>query len=153
LDQVNGGEMFSPTQFGLDLSFPANFFASLPLSSKADELSTNVSEPEVGPSAAKDAEAAMAAMKYVTAALTATSSPASDESLLFLTIPFSGNLLPAGACARSSIWPQAAAGRFRPVAQLTLLRTSPLRQRVNRGRDFVEQRGDIVAMAPAVMVL
>jgi hypothetical protein len=48
---------------------------------------------------------------------------------------------------------QAAAGRFRPVAQLTLLRKSPLRQRVNRGRDFVEQRGDIVAMAPAVMVL
>jgi hypothetical protein len=82
LDQVNGGETFSPTQFGLDLSFPANFFASLPLSSKADELSTNVSEPEVGPSAAKDAEAAMAAMKYVTAALTATSSPASDESSL-----------------------------------------------------------------------
>src|ERR1700686_541501 len=39
----SGGEMFSPTQLGLDLSLPACFTASLPLSSKLGEDSENSS--------------------------------------------------------------------------------------------------------------
>src|ERR1700676_3145467 len=39
----SGGEMFSPTQLGLDLSLPAFFTASLPLSSKLGEDSENSS--------------------------------------------------------------------------------------------------------------
>src|ERR1700736_1284895 len=38
LDQDSGGDMFSPTQFGFDLSLPAYFLASAPLSLTAEDF-------------------------------------------------------------------------------------------------------------------
>src|SRR6202000_1045840 len=41
LDQFSAGEMFSPTQFGLDLLLPANLVASRSPSLKLGEVSVN----------------------------------------------------------------------------------------------------------------
>jgi hypothetical protein len=50
-DHVKGGEIFSPTQLALVLSFPANFFCKRPLSSNAGELSTKVPAGDGGSAA------------------------------------------------------------------------------------------------------
>src|SRR5580658_4790069 len=42
-DHPSGGEMFSPTQFGFDVSFPAYFLASTPLSLSAGDFSVRIS--------------------------------------------------------------------------------------------------------------